>query len=318
MPATLHVTNGESVQLRETGLPGEVLTWQDALHEGPVPAGLTLEELRPIRARFLAGISGQPEHEIRDRLEKRDRTLAHFAEFEEVVLWFEHDLYDQLQLIQILDWFSRQDLGKTTLSLIVTDRYLGMLKPDELLPLFPKRQGASRAQLELAARAWAAFTAADPNSIVVLFQEDTSALPYLLGALQRHLEQFPSIRNGLSRTEQQVLEIGDAGPASVERVFCCDRALEEQIFMGDLVFKSYICGLAKARIPLVTIAQNQKPFWNSQVTITAEGRAVLRGEADHLRLNGIDRWLGGVHVNGDHVWRWDDEHGKLELAPSLG
>ena len=99
MPATLHITNGDSVELRDTGLPDEVLTWKDVLHEGPVPAGLTLEEMRSIRAYFLAEVSGQPESELLRGLEQRDQTLARFAEFEEVVLWFEHDLYDQLQLI---------------------------------------------------------------------------------------------------------------------------------------------------------------------------------------------------------------------------
>jgi Domain of unknown function (DUF1835) len=317
MPATLHITNGESVQLGETGLSGEVLTWQDMLHEGPVLSGLTLEEMRTIRARFLAGISGRPEHEIRDRFEKRDRTLTRFGDFEEVVLWFEHDLYDQLQLIQILDWFSRQDRGRTTLSLIATDRYLGLLRPDELLALSSSPRSVSLAQLVLGRRAWLAFAAEDPSSIVELLQGDTSALPYLRGALQRHLEQFPSTRNGLSRTERQILQITGAGPSSVGAAFCADRDLEERIFMGDLVFQTYVRGLANARVPLLKIAPDEKRFWDAQVVITSEGSAVLRGEADHVRVNGIDRWLGGVHLERDRVWRWDDERRKLTLpAPS--
>ncbi|HXJ93370.1 MAG TPA: hypothetical protein VMT20_10880 [Terriglobia bacterium] len=318
MPATLHITNGDSVQLRDTGLPGEVLTWKDVLHEGPVPCGLSLDQLRPIRAHFLAEGSGQLESTILGELEKRDRTLAGFAEFEEVVLWFEHDLYDQLQLIQILDWFSRKDLGKTKLSLICTDRYLGMLTPDELLELYPKRVPVSPGKLELAARAWEAFSAADPNSIVELFQEDTSDLPYLQGALLRHLEQFPSTRNGLSRTERQILEIADAGLSRVGSVFCADRDREERIFMGDLVFNTYMHRLANARVPLVEIDRDEKLFWNAEVAITAEGRALLRAEFDNVRVNGIDRWLGGVHLHGSRVWRWDRERGKLEFAPPLG
>jgi hypothetical protein len=34
---------------------------------------------------------------------------------------------------------------------------------------------------------------------------------------------------------------------------------------------------------------------------------VLAGEADHVTLNGLDRWIGGVHLHGRHTpWRWDD------------
>ena len=311
----LHITNGDSVQLRDTGLPGEVLTWKDVLHEGPVPGSLSLDQMRPIRAHFLAEVGGRPEPEILGELEKRDQTLARFAEFEEVVLWFEHDLYDQLQLIQILDWFSRQDLGRTKLSLICTNRYLGLLTPDELLHLYPERLSVSQRKLELAARAWAAFSAADPNSIVELLQEDTSDLPYLHGALQRHLQQFPSTQNGLSRTERQILEITEGGATRVGAIFRADYEREEAMFMGDSVFDAYIRRLANARVPLVRITLEKSPFWNAEVAITLEGRAVVRAELDNLGLNGIDRWLGGVHLHGSRVWRWDGERGKLQFAP---
>jgi hypothetical protein len=34
---------------------------------------------------------------------------------------------------------------------------------------------------------------------------------------------------------------------------------------------------------------------------------VLAGGVDQVALNGIDRWIGGVHLRGRHVqWRWDD------------
>ena len=60
---------------------------------------------------------------------ERDEAIARSHNHEEVVLWFEHDLYDQLQLIQILDWFSHQDLGHTRLSLIPA---CGVVNPNSL------------------------------------------------------------------------------------------------------------------------------------------------------------------------------------------
>jgi hypothetical protein len=34
---------------------------------------------------------------------------------------------------------------------------------------------------------------------------------------------------------------------------------------------------------------------------------VLRGEEDHAALNGVDRWVGGVHLAGrEPRWRWDE------------
>jgi hypothetical protein len=51
----LHLTNGDSAAgtLRETGLSGTVMASRDVLHEGPVPAGFTLEGMSDVRARFL-------------------------------------------------------------------------------------------------------------------------------------------------------------------------------------------------------------------------------------------------------------------------
>jgi hypothetical protein len=41
--------------------------------------------------------------------------------------------------------------------------------------------------------------------------------------------------------------------------------------------------------------------------VTAAGARVLAGETDHVELNGIDRWIGGVHLIGnDAQWRWDE------------
>jgi len=42
---------------------------------------------------------------------------------------------------------------------------------------------------------------------------------------------------------------------------------------------------------------------------------VLAGRADQIALNGIDRWIGGVHLTGrDGGWRWDD--GTETVVPS--
>jgi hypothetical protein len=51
------------------------------------------------------------------------------------------------------------------------------------------------------------------------------------------------------------------------------------------------------------------------VALTDAGRAVLEGREDRVRLNGIDRWLGGVHLQGNESeWRWDVAHRRLAGA----
>jgi hypothetical protein len=45
--------------------------------------------------------------------------------------------------------------------------------------------------------------------------------------------------------------------------------------------------------------------------LTDAGRAVLAGQADRVELLGIDRWLGGVHLQPDSLWRWDGARGRI-------
>jgi hypothetical protein len=46
---------------------------------------------------------------------------------------------------------------------------------------------------------------------------------------------------------------------------------------------------------------------HATVALTDAGRRVLDGAADHVTLNGIDRWNGGVHLAARDVpWRWDE------------
>jgi hypothetical protein len=294
----LHITNGESVSLPQTGLPGQVIYWNDTLHDGPVPRGLPLQELSRVRERFLAEFFGMPPAGV--SFVRRDQAIANFRDHEEVVLWFEHDLYDQLQLIQILDWFSHQDLDRTRLSLISVDTYLGHMQPEQLRPLFETRHSVTAAELKTARAAWDAFCSSDPTGLAALVDSDTSALPFLRDALLRHLQQFPALHNGLSRAERQILQLTEAGLSEFRELFPAAQKLEEHIWMGDSTFHQYLGGLTGVRHPLLGSV-------NAGFETTAFGRQVYEGREDHIRANGINRWLGGVHLcEGAPVWRWDE------------
>ena len=332
----LHITNGDSVgeTLRQTGLPGDILIWRDLLHEGPTPAGLSLEQMSQIRAHFLADwdLGPSPYEEVLALFLRRDTTLAQFAAHKEVILWFEHDLYDQLQLIQLLDWFSHQDRAATTLSLICINSFphiahftgLGELNPSQLRSLFETRHPLTQEELTLGSEAWKAFCSSDPSSLVAFLRKDTSALPFLKAALLRHLEQFPALEGGLSRTERQILEVVAQGIHTPLEIFRATQEKEESPFMGDAPFWSYLSGLCAGKKPLLTRADggmvffpttaSHDPAFREQVLIlTEEGRNALVGQTDWIKINrGIDRWLGGVHLRGEEAaWRWDQQRATL-------
>ncbi len=302
----LHITSGESVSLREAGLDGEVLFWRDALHDGPVPAEGGLREVSQARARYLARALGLDAAKTRRELAARVRKIEEYSRHDEVVLWFEHDLYDQLQLVQILDWFAAREPGRTRLTLVQAGDYLGPMAPAELAEMFPGRRRVTAKQQHLAVRTWAAFRAPDPRGLARLLKADTSAMPYLAASVRRLLEEYPSVETGLSRSERQILEILSAGPRPFAPLFRAYQRRDEPAFLGDVFFLRRLAAMAGCPHPLVREASGS---W----AIAEDGARVLTGEEDHVRWNGIDRWVGGVHLKtGGTMWRWEAGEGALE------
>jgi hypothetical protein len=309
----LHVTNGDLAAARITGgVPaGDVLPWRDVLHEGPVPPGLGDAELREARAEFLAAPGWSERAQVLRFLEERDARLDAAAGNEEIVLWFEPDLYDQLQLLQVLDRLARHDTGSARVSAVESVEAIGDLEQARVRELFAGRALLAGGALELARDAWERFRDPDPMRLEVR-TGPTPALPFLPAAILRHLEELPWIRDGLSRSERQALEVLGAGPRAARDLFpAAHHDREPWVFLGDSVFYSYLDRLASGSRPLVKLSASPARA-DAVARLTADGEAVLAGAADWIDLGGSDRWLGGVHcAPGEDRWRWDGAAGRV-------
>src|SRR6266496_3671345 len=130
---------------------------------------------------------------------------------------------------------------------------------------------------------------------------------------QAHLQRFPSLQNGLGRIENKSLELINHGLHRFVDLFPKFGESEHIYGLGDFQFWISLKRLAQVSTPLVSVNGNGGiGKLNSDVLreidfeITDTGRAVLSQEADFVRLNGIDHWLGGVHLAGrGKLWRWD-------------
>ena len=213
----LNVTNGDSAveRLRAAGMAGDILAWQDALHEGPVGGAKE-------RARFIADRGWAPYDETLAMLNARDERLAHaIASQEEIVLWFETDLYDVLQLAQIAD-----RITEARIVLVGQEQFRGVaeLSDDEIRAARPEPfdPAAYRAL-------WHAFTAPDPRAL----NELHDLPPVVRDALARLLEEFPWTTDGLNRSQRALLQGGGAK--------------EERPFLGDTIARDYVEGRVHPR-----------------------------------------------------------------------
>lgn len=278
---------------------GTHLTWQDALYDGPVPAGLSLEAASAMRAPYLASRGyGNPVKLIHD-FQRRDATIRKAREFDEVVLWFEHDLYDQLQLLQSLTVLEEADLEPGRVATVQSDSFLANMTIEEILPLLQRRRTATAAIFKSARRNWDRFTSDSPKDLYAAAAEETIGLPFLRAALRRLCEEYPWTRDGLSRSQRQVLYAVVQGPAPAEELFTRTQAREEASFLGKRAFNAILAELSHGPAALIESRES--------IVLTALGRRVLAGDADWLDEHPVDRWIGGVHLQPSSCTRWDDD-----------
>ncbi|HXD33447.1 MAG TPA: hypothetical protein VN643_20155 [Pyrinomonadaceae bacterium] len=331
----LNIHNGDSTAgtARNAPIPGAHLAFREALVAGPTPANLEKGEWRKLRAAHLSSAYGGSWEEAQRDLERLEAALASSHLHDEVVLWFEHDLFCQINLLYLLDWFAARDVGKTKLSLIFIGEFpgrpdfrgLGELEPMELASLFDSRHEITEAEMQLATAAWKAYCSPDPTALEEFLKRDTAAMPFLKPALLSHLARFPSVRNGLGRVEECSLTIVNEGHKRFGDLFRCFIDKAGVYGFGDSQVYLSLQQLSNVRAPLLRNggsslgkgALDHERVKGAAYEITDRGRAVLKGDADFVKLNGIDIWLGGVHLTNDHLWRWDDDANKLVRNGSL-
>ncbi len=309
----LHIHNGDSTAdtLREAGFPGTHFAFREALASGLTLRTDKQDDWFALRAQHLCGLAEKDAATVEQELRAQYDTLTSLSSHDEIVLWFEHDLFCQVHLIYLLDHFAQHPVAPARLSLICINQFagivdfrgLGQLTAEQMISLFDSRHEVSPAELQLAQRAWSAYCATDPRELISLLNEDTSALPFLSAALWLHVARFPSSHNGLGVAENRLLAFIAEGVTDYLQLCPKFFAAEPVYGLGDLAIQQDLRRMADA--PHALIELTGLPDWRSvQCRLTDTGREVLAGQADFVRLNGINQWLGGTHLTNDNVWRW--------------
>jgi hypothetical protein len=309
----LHVTNGDSAArlLVKARIAKAPLPWRDGLHEGPVPS-LGAAELRRVRAHFLAHAAGEDEQVIEQILHSRDDTLmSHSGDY---VLWFEADLYDQLQLVQILAMLADGAVAPERVLIVCVGEHPGVASFSGLTDLSTVQLDEvfaaaatplTAAGLEFAKHAWSALTAETPEGYDAIMKSSLVELRFVPEAFLRLSREYPSIRDGLSLTERRLIAPLGGGSKTAEEVFALAAAKEQRRFLGDSFAFSTLSRLANAADPLV--ATESAPVGRqTRLSLTRTGIEVLAARVDHGEINDLSRWVGGVSLGRNPRWRFDE------------
>lgn len=211
----LHITNGDDIskQIMSLDISGDVITWREMLSEGPAAAEVGSEEFVFLRKNFLRenyGISEEQYHkEFLEELVK----LAAINNYDEIVLWFEFDLFSHMNLLALIS-FLVQNKKNDPLSLVCSKKLKGEeemaplseLSPKNLKQHYKHRISLTEDDINTAQLIWELYCSKNPKRLISEIKKTTN-FEYLSSSIRAHIERFPNINTGLNTLEVNVLKL---------------------------------------------------------------------------------------------------------------
>jgi hypothetical protein len=306
----IHIHNGDitAALAKRNNIPGRHVAFRDILVAGPVAGNLSQHDWVEQRARFLSENYEQHLLKIRNELLDQEKMLDEIRHEDEIVLWFEHDLFCLANFLYLLVRLAKAK----HLSIIWCSTPLGTSAEEQIPNFYHSRAAALPSMLRNAADAWAAYTSDDPTSINKFLYADAPDFPFLRDGLRLHAARFPSTTNGLGEVERRALEGIAAGATDFGSLFARFDERPPRYGIGDGEFLRHIRRLATCAIPMVTISEvpGETPP-KALFTLTPAGQSVLDRKADFIDLNNAGFWLGGAHLTAERIWRWDPARDEI-------
>lgn len=290
----LHITNGDSTTnyLKSLKFEGEFITWREMLCEGKTSIDVGSESFWKTRFEFLKSSYKVTKKTFIDFTLKEYRNLCQKSEQKEIVLWFEYDLFCQINMIAIISWLKRYRKGEK-ITLVCSGDVEGSavklglaeLNKKQILEHFKNRIELSQDDIEYADYVWQLYCSDSPLRLETVNQfNPANPFYYLDDALQTHLQRFPSIENGLNNVENYILKIADQTTPKSKHDLVSDLIKNQEILgFGDL---QYSQKLDKIR----TLFTSFHP-----VKISRKGKKALENQLNlYQTLRNDHMYLGGV------------------------
>ncbi|MBT8315137.1 MAG: DUF1835 domain-containing protein [Maribacter sp.] len=293
MSSLLHITNGDALteRLKSLELKGDIITWREMLCEGKTLTHVGSESFWKTRFEFLNKNYKVSKSWFVEKTQKEYRSLCNHKQQDQIVLWFEYDLFCQINMLAVISWL-KTHRKYAKISLVCsgneddTDKMYGLGDLDDayLLQLFENRTELSQDDIEYADYVWQLYCSDNPIRLENLTDFGNYQFDYLSDAIKAHLRRFPTIKNGLNDLENQVLRL------SVEKKPKSKRELLRTVLVNQGVY-----GFGDTQFE--RIINNLKPLYTSfdPVRLTKKGKEILEGNTSYYsRIQDNEAYLGGA------------------------
>ena len=293
MNSILHITNGDSFtqKLKELKFGGDIITWREMLCEGKTLSTVGSESFWKTRFEFLNKNYKVSKSWFVEKTLKEYRSLCNHKQQDQIVLWFEYDLFCQVNMLAVISWL-KTHRRHAQINLVCSgkvegeDKYLGLceLDDEQLHTLYSQRIELSQDDIEYADYVWQLYCSDNPMRLENLGDFGNYQFDYLNEAVQAHLQRFPSIRNGLNQMENSILQ------------FAQDTEIDgKRAFIGTLLKEENPYGYGDTQIS--RMLGRLRPLFTSfnPVKLSKKGQDVLEGKTNYYALlRDSDTYLGGA------------------------
>lgn len=294
MSSYLHITNGDSTTeiLKNINIGNEIITWREMLCEGRTTTNVGSEEFWKIRFDFLNTSYKVTKKTFIDFTLKEYRNLCNKQEQDEIVLWFDYDLFCQVNLIAVISWLKRYRKGRR-ITLVQSgtsenhDTLVGFaeLSQEELTNLYNNRVELSQDDIEYADYIWQLYCSDSPLRLENVLSINTpTPFLYMKEAIKAHLLRFPTLENGLNKVENTILETANNEAFKTKELFLNALLKNQTTYgFGDLQYLHKIEDLKQLFSSLNPVKLNEI------------GKKVLEKQLNHYRAIRSDfSYLGGA------------------------
>ncbi len=200
----IHILNGDALkeQFPENFITGEIRVARECLVDGPVEAK-DLDDLLKIRAAFIEQAYGDSNYDTSSGEIKKIAAVNN----SEVSLWFEEDLFCQVNL-----WFICSLLYPKNVKVFLVMpkdslRYgFGGLSQDQLVSAYRERKELTQVNVNQFALLWFAYRSNHIERLLKLGVQMHTDFPFVMKAIEAHFDLQP--RDGyLGLPEQIILDI---------------------------------------------------------------------------------------------------------------
>ncbi len=292
MKSLLHITNGDNFtsRLQSLKLKGDIITWREMLCEGKTLSTVGSESFWKTRFEFLNRNYKVSKSWFVEKTLKEYRSLCNHKQQDQIVLWFEYDLFCQINMLAVLSWL-KTHRRHAEISLICSGKEddsgklygLNELSDEKLITLYENKTILSQDDIEFADYVWQLYCSDNPIRLENLVAHNDFQFNYLSDALKTHLKRYPTIKNGLNELENRVLSIAEnEKPASRKELLSSVLNNQGLYGFGDTQYDRMITSL--------------KPLFTSfnPVRLTKKGKEVLLEKTSfYSQIRDNQMYLGG-------------------------